>query len=159
MTLELQDTDNPIGPLKTSVVVVTKDRPTMLANLLRSLTKQTVMPDEVLVVDNNSTQSYALVFADFKDKLPLRTVVEMKPGIPAARNRGIHEATGDIILFTDDDCEADREWVQRMSLPFYRNPYIGAVGGEILSETKAGTLVEEFCVAETLMRMGREDGA
>lgn len=143
--------------LKTSVVVVTKDRPENLRNLLQSLVQQTLMPDEVLVVDNNSSKNYGPVFQEFQDRLPIKTVVETIPGIPAARNRGIRESCGDIIIFTDDDCIADTRWVEEMAKPFYKNPYIGIVGGEILSEEKAGGLVEEFCISETLMRMGRRE--
>ena len=143
--------------LTASVVIVSKDRPEMLANLLRSLSDQSLVPNEVVVVDNNSTKSYAEVFKQFSTSLPLRTVVETTPGIPAARNRGIKEAKFDIILFTDDDCQVDRDWVKNMVEPFYRNPYIGVVGGEILSVNSHGTLVEEFCVEETLMRVGRDE--
>ena len=143
--------------LKTSVVVVTKDRPENLRNILQSLVQQTLMPDEVLVVDNNSSKNYDSIFQEFQDRLPLKTVVEIIPGIPAARNKGIYESCGDIILFTDDDCVADRHWVEEMVKPFYKNPYIGIVGGEILSEEMAGSLVEQFCISETLMRMGRRE--
>ena len=148
-----------IARLTSSVVIITKDRPENLRKLLRSLVKQSLKPDEVLVVDNNSNLSYHAVFSEFQSELPLRIFVEMTPGIPAARNRGIHEARGEIILFTDDDCEADPFWVENMVKPFYQNPYIGVVGGEILSVKKIGNLVEEFCVSETLMRIGRlEEG-
>ena len=142
--------------LTTSVVVVTKDRPQMIRSLLRSLTTQSLMPDEVILVDNNSSLSYETVIEEFRSVLPLRVVVEMTHGIPAARNRGIHEATGDIVLFTDDDCQADPSWIENIAKPFYLNPHIGTVGGEILSVPRSGSLVEEFCIAETLMRMGRE---
>lgn len=141
--------------LKSSVVIVTKDRPENLRTLLSSLVSQSLMPDEVIIVNNNSTVSYESVFSEYTDLLPLKIVLEQTPGIPAARNRGIKETSGDIILFTDDDCQADHLWVENMMKPFYQNPYIGAVGGEILSEKKAGSLVEEFCVSETLMRMER----
>jgi glycosyltransferase involved in cell wall biosynthesis len=144
--------------LRASVVVVTKNRPGMLAGLLASLAMQSLAPDEVVVVDNDSTLSYDAVFQEYRGRLPLRTVVERVPGIPAARNRGIAEATGDVILFTDDDCRVEPDWVERMVRPFYLNPHIGIVGGEILSESRVGGLVEEFCVEETLMRMGRPDG-
>ncbi|MGE5445438.1 MAG: glycosyltransferase family A protein [Ignavibacteriales bacterium] len=143
--------------LTVSLVIITKDRPGNLRNLLQSLVGQTLKPNEVLVIDNNSSKSYETVFNEFKSVLPLQTVVETTPGIPAARNRGIREASGDIILFTDDDCEADPFWVENMVKPFYQNPYIGVVGGEILSAKKTGSLVEEFCISETLMRMGRQD--
>ncbi|MEJ2614828.1 MAG: glycosyltransferase family A protein [Ignavibacteriaceae bacterium] len=145
--------DNPI--LKTSVIIVTKDRPEYLRHLLKSLTKQSLKPDEVIIIDNNSSKSYETVFDEFKNSLPLRTFVETNPGIPAARNRGLQEAKGDIILFTDDDCEADTQWIENLTKPFYKNPYIGMVGGEILSVKKSGGFVEEFCVSETLMQMGR----
>lgn len=143
--------------LTVSLVIITKDRPGNLRNLLQSLVGQTLKPNEVLVIDNNSSKSYETVFNEFRSVLPLQTVVETTPGIPAARNRGIREASGDIILFTDDDCEADPFWVENMVKPFYQNPYIGVVGGEILSAKKTGSLVEEFCISETLMRMGRQD--
>jgi glycosyltransferase involved in cell wall biosynthesis len=143
------------GRLKTSVIIVTKDRPENLMVLLESLIKQSLKPDEVIVIDNNSTKNYELIFIKFSNCLPLRTFVETEPGIPSARNRGIQEAIGDIILFTDDDCEADPFWVENMVKPFYQNPYIGAVGGEIFSVKRTGSLVEEFCVSETLMQMGR----
>ena len=139
----------------TSVVVVTKDRPENLRALLQSLERQTQTPDEVLVVDNNSSLSYAHVFTEFQTRLPLTTIIEKRPGIPAARNLGIQEAKGDIILFTDDDCIAHERWLEELVKPFYKNPYIGIVGGEILSEKKAGSLVEEFCISETLMQIGR----
>ena len=146
-----------MGRLRTSVVIVTKDRPESLRALLRSLVRQSLKPDEVLVVDNNSKKSYESIFEEFRNLLPLKTFVETTPGIPAARNRGIQESSGDIILFTDDDCEAGNTWVENLVKPFYQNPYIGAVGGEIFSVEKNGSLVEEFCISETLMRMGRQE--
>jgi glycosyltransferase involved in cell wall biosynthesis len=148
---------NRLTNLKISVVVVTKNRPENLRNLLHSLVRQSSIPDEVVVVDNNSIKNYESVFQEFQDHLPLKTVVEPTPGIPAARNRGIYESCGDIIIFTDDDCVADTRWIEEIVKPFYKNPYIGIVGGEIFSEKKAGSLVEEFCISETLMRMGRQE--
>lgn len=152
-------TTSPDSKLTASVVVVSKDRPELLANLLESLTRQSLMPDEVLIVDNNSTKSYTPLFEKYRTRLPLRMVIETVPGIPAARNRGIREAVGELILFTDDDCQADPNWVRNMVKPFYQNPHIGIVGGEILSEEKAGTAIEEFCVGESLMRIGKKGEA
>jgi glycosyltransferase involved in cell wall biosynthesis len=141
-----------------SVVGVTKDRPRELARLLASLARQTVRAGEVIVVDNGSGPEVAAAAAAFRDALPLRMVAEPARGIPAARNRGIREARGDLVLFIDDDCEADPDWVERLVRPFARDPHIGAVGGEILSGDPGRGLVEAFCADETLLRMGR-DGA
>ena len=146
-----------LDALSASIVVVTRNRPDDLARLLESLTLQTRVPDEVLIIDNGSTVSYEPVFARFCDRLPLRCLVEPTPGIPAARNRGFQEARGDLVVFTDDDCEAMPDWLENMTRPFATNPHIGAVGGEILSVMTGDSLVEEFCASEGLMAVGRRE--
>ena len=66
--------------LTTSVVVVTKDRPEMIRGLLRSLARLSSRPDEILIVDNGSSRSYADVFEEFRSVLPLKVVVETPGG-------------------------------------------------------------------------------
>jgi len=134
--------------LTTSVVVVTKDRPRELDGLLESLARQSLPPDEVVVVDNHSTLSYSEVLRKYRDRLPLKTVVEHTPGIAAARNRGVRESSGEIILFTDDDCVVDPHWVDNLVRPFYRDPHIGAVGGEIAWLNSTSTLIQEHYRAD-----------
>ena len=134
--------------LTTSIVVVTKDRPHLIGDLFEALSMQTLAPDEVVVVDNNSRSSYAEVFDAYRSRLPLRTFVEMTPGIPAARNRGIQEARNEIILFTDDDCVPQPRWLEKMLEPFYRDPHIGAVGGQTTYYGATGTLVERYYRAD-----------
>jgi glucosyl-dolichyl phosphate glucuronosyltransferase len=134
--------------LTTSVVVVTKDRPHLIGELFEALTAQTLAPDEVVVVDNNSRASYADVFESYRTRLPLRTFVELTPGIPAARNRGIQEARNEIVLFIDDDCVPQLCWLEKMVEPFYRDPHIGAVGGRTTYYGSTGTLVERYYQAD-----------
>jgi GT2 family glycosyltransferase len=78
------------------VVVCTRDRPAALVACLRSLADEPA--DEVLVVDNGTTS--AAVPAG------VRVVVEPEVGLSAARNRGLATATGDVVLFLDDDVTA-----------------------------------------------------
>ena len=125
-------------------MIVTRNRPEHLRNALEALTRQTLPPDEVLIVDNASTISYAEVFDQFRGRLPLRVVVEPTPGVSWARNRGMQESVGEIILFTDDDCEPEEEWVEELTLPFYRDPNIGAVGGETINVQHPGGVIEKF---------------
>ncbi len=138
----------PPSRLTTSVVIVTRNRPGPLARALEALTRQTLVPDEVVVVDNNSTVSYAKVFERFAAHLPLKTAIEPQAGIPFARNRGLREASGDIVLFTDDDCEPEPQWVEEMVRPFYRDPHIGAVGGPLINVGDPHSLIERFYSAE-----------
>jgi glycosyltransferase involved in cell wall biosynthesis len=134
--------------LTTSVVVVTKDRPHLIGELLEALAAQTLAPDEIVIVDNNSRLSYTDVFDAYRTRLPLRIFVEMTPGIPAARNRGIQEARNEIILFIDDDCVPQPRWLEKMVEPFYRDPHIGAVGGRTTYFGATGTLVERYYRAD-----------
>lgn len=76
------------------------------------MTKQSVKPFEVVVVDNASSDETKDVALSHGNKLPIKYVYEKQVGIPYARNRAIKEAKGDILAFIDDDCEAFSDWVE-----------------------------------------------
>ena len=83
-----------------TVVIPTRDRWDVLTRTLAGLRAQELggVEAEVVVVDNGSrTPAPELPGAD-------RVVVERTPGAAAARNRGIAEARGRIVLFVGDDC-------------------------------------------------------
>jgi len=140
--------------LNISVVIVTLNRAMMLEELFVSLTRQTRVPDEVVVVDNGSTDNTREIAENFKSRLNIKYVLEKRKGIPIARNTGVQNSTGEIIVFTDDDCVADREWLHYLELPFLRDTSIGMVGGEILAQRSKGTITEDYCIADALMRVG-----
>jgi len=134
--------------LTVSVVIVTKDRPHLIGDLFESLCSQTLQPEEVVVVDNNSSASYAEVFDAYRDRLPLRIFVEKTPGIPSARNRAILEARYEILAFADDDCVPEPRWLENLVEPFYRDPHIGAVGGPTTYYASSDTFVERYYRAD-----------
>ncbi len=91
-----------------SILVCTYKRPTLLGELLQSLSGELAVPRspvvEIVVVDNDEAMSAKAVAERWKDEgLPLRYVVERTPGISAARNRAVASARGDLLLFLDDD--------------------------------------------------------
>jgi len=130
--------------LSISVVVVTLNRAESLQEALRSLIRQERQPDEVIVVDNGSTDNTKEVVLNFKDKLNIKYVYEVQSGIPYARNAGIRNATKDIIAFIDDDCVADRNWLKYLEIPFIKDPHIGVVGGEVSYLKAEQSIVDEF---------------
>ena len=65
---------------------------------------------EVIVVDNGSTPALAVPSAY---SFPLQFVVETTAGSYAARNKGIELASGDVLAFTDADCEPVPQWISR----------------------------------------------
>jgi GT2 family glycosyltransferase len=90
-----------------SLVVCTRDRADALAEMLGSIALGHPGPeDELVVVDNGSTDGTAGVIEEFATDSPLRVVrvFEAEAGLARARNRGLAAASRDILAFTDDDC-------------------------------------------------------
>src|SRR5213594_2674164 len=100
---------------KISVVIPTKNRSALLAETIERVESQTVPKDhyEVVIIDNNSTddtravlEQKARIYSNFKFDF------QKKPGAAATRNAGIRLATSDLILFIDDDVQAEPELVE-----------------------------------------------
>ena len=108
-----------------SVVIPVKDDADLLRRCLRALASQTVLADEIIVVDNASTDASAQVAVDAG-----ATVVRCEtPGIPAASSCGYDHATGQIILRLDADCIPSTTWIQSMQRAFLTDPHTDAFTG------------------------------
>jgi hypothetical protein len=130
--------------LTISVAIVTRNRAALLSKALQSLVEQERPPDQVVVVDNASTDETDSVARSFEDRLNIRLVREEQVGIPIARNTSLQHSTGDIVALLDDDCIADRRWLAEIELPFLRDPHIAAVGGRIRPVEGKRELVARF---------------
>jgi GT2 family glycosyltransferase len=88
-----------------SVVVPTYNRLDRLQRVLAGLERQTVEPDgfEVIVVSDGSADGTNDYLLGVKTPLHLQPLIQENQGVAAARNHGIDRATGEIILFIDDD--------------------------------------------------------
>ena len=115
--------------LSVSVAIVTRNRASDLQRALASLTKLTRTPEEIIIVDNGSTDDTESVVRGFEGLLPLRYDFLEEPGIPGARNRAVELATGEIIAFTDDDAACTPEWLESVERSFLRADNVGLVGG------------------------------
>lgn len=93
-----------------SVVIPVKDDAGRLERCLEALWTQTVRPDEIVVVDNGSTDLTAQV----AEWWAVRCVREARPGIPAAASAGYDAATGDLIARLDADSVPGPDWVERI---------------------------------------------
>jgi GT2 family glycosyltransferase len=82
------------------------------------------------VVDDGSTQPLDGVIAPFAGHLHVRVVRQVQQGPAAARNRGIAEARGRIVAFTDDDCRPAPEWLSALAACF-QPPGERLVGGQV----------------------------
>jgi glycosyltransferase involved in cell wall biosynthesis len=87
----------------------------------------------VLVVDNASTDATPDVLAKLvaENGDGVRTVVESQLGLSVARNRGLAEARGAVVVYLDDDAIPRPGWLAALLAP-YRDPRVVAVGGRIV---------------------------
>lgn len=131
-----------------TVIVCTRDRPTQLASCLAAVVTQDYPAFEVIVVDNAPvTDEVARVVDDRAWPVPVRRVVEPRPGLSWARNTGLRAATGRIIAYLDDDERPDRHWLAELARGFTLAPGVAGVSGTVLPaalDTPAQCLFEQF---------------
>jgi len=91
--------------MRASVIIPTYDRPRRLASALECLAAQSCAPDEVIVCDDGSALPLEGVLDRFSGVLLLKYARQEDRGFRAgaARNMGIRLATGDVLIFIDDD--------------------------------------------------------
>jgi glycosyltransferase involved in cell wall biosynthesis len=124
------------GTVAVSVIVCTYNRCEKLARSLDAIAAAAIeseMPVELIVVDNNSHDATEAVVDAFArvSPIPVRRVAEPRQGLSYARNRGIVEARGEIIAFTDDDCIVDPDWIAAVAKEFEAAPEVMIVGGRV----------------------------
>lgn len=135
-----------VGP-QVSIVLATYDRPERLLRTLRTLAAQTYPAFEVLVVDNCPDRPGAAMAVETINDRRFRHLVEPRPGTSHARNTGLKAASTDIVAFTDDDVDADPDWLGNLVVPFYEDPATACVTGLILPQrldTPAELTFEKF---------------
>ena len=97
--------------MRVTVAICTRNRAGSLEKTLDSLAAMTVPVDtswDLLVVDNGSVDRTSEVIDSFSESLPARTVVEPVTGLSRARNAAVAAATGEYIVWTDDDVSVHR---------------------------------------------------
>lgn len=121
--------------MKISVAICTWNRARLLDQTLESLSLMEVPPGldwELIVVDNNSSEpAVPIVLSGWKNNLPLVTAIEKQQGHSAARNRAVELATGDYIIWTDNDVKVAPNWLAAYANAFRQNPETAFFGGEI----------------------------
>jgi GT2 family glycosyltransferase len=101
---------------RATVIVPTRDRPASLARCLDALDRQEGIPDlDVVVVDDGSLDAAGPADAVGRSRRARLVRLDRPQGPAAARNRGTRETTAGVLLFTDDDCEADPRWAAELT--------------------------------------------
>lgn len=126
-----------------SVIICTYNRDKYIYNVLKSLAQGTLSCSEyeIVLVDNNCTdrtrEEVERFCADFPD-VTLRYFVETRQGLSNARNRGITESKGDILVYVDDDATVNDGYLSCYRDWFAAHPEIDAAGGPIIPHYETG---------------------
>lgn len=149
-----------------SVIVCTYNRADLLGQCLDTLSNQTLSVNsyEVLIIDNNSTDRTKEVSQQFiKKHNNFKYFLETRLGLSYARNKGLEEAQGEYIAYTDDDCKVPGQWLSIAkeiieqvkpavfggpSLAFYMSPkprwFLDRFGSHSLYGQEARSLEKEY---------------
>jgi glycosyltransferase involved in cell wall biosynthesis len=117
-----------------SVIVATKDRHHDLINLVRSLTEQSHLPNELVLVDSSETT----IVSYTSDSFNVKYIHTNRKGAAVQRNIGIvnAESKADIMLFLDDDMLLDRDYLHVVVKAFQEDTQgiIGGMNGFLLQD-------------------------
>ncbi len=124
-----------------SVVVCTRNGGATLADCLSALQRQRRVSYEVIVIDDGSTDDVPQIAARHPS---VRYERQEHAGLSAARNLGLHFAKGEVVVYTDDDCRPDEDWLWRLAKAM-QDPKWVAAGGPNLPPPPRSEV--ERCVA------------
>ena len=115
----------------TSVISTVRNEEGSIRRLLDSLSAQSRLPDEVVIVDGGSTDSTVDILRGYAESCPypLRVVVHEGANRSQGRNIAIRAATGVIIASTDAGVRLSTDWLQSLVQPFEDNEEIQVVAG------------------------------
>jgi GT2 family glycosyltransferase len=131
--------------LAVSVLIPTKNRPEDLALALRSVLAQTVLPRQIVIVDQSADERGRVALdREMREadggarEISLVYVHEPQlAGTAAARNRLVELGEADILLFVDDDAELEREFIDELLAVYERRPEADGVSGIITNYSVA----------------------
>ncbi len=130
-----------------SVIVPAYNGEKYLARALESILAQDYRPIEIVVVDDGSTDNTASIARSYRE---VRYVYQAHQGLPAARNTGLANCTGELISFLDADDYWPSYKLQIQSSYLAGQPELGCVIGKLLNFLQDG-MTRPNWISEPLM--------
>jgi glycosyltransferase involved in cell wall biosynthesis len=119
-----------------SVIATVRNEAQAVRRLLDSLAAQTLLPDEVIIVDGGSTDGTVEVLEEYATggTLPLKVLVRPGTNISQGRNAAIAMTTGEIIAGTDAGVRLSPNWLEELIKPFEKERELYVVSGFFLPD-------------------------
>ena len=134
--------------MQVSVIIGSYRPGKCLYRCIKSLAKQTRLPDEIIIgIDSiQEEQNFSAV-----PEIPYRFVASGKTGVSAARNTACEQAAGDILAFIDDDATAEPDWIEKIHRVF-NDPTVSCVGGPVIPVFERGSIPEQWYMDHRVYR-------
>jgi GT2 family glycosyltransferase len=117
-----------------TILIATYNRAAMLSETLEALTHvdRAGVDCNIVIIDNNSTDTTAEVVKEYRAKLPVSYLRETRPGKNCALNKALRECElKDIVVFTDDDVTPTQNWLQEIASSAKKRPEVAVFGGKV----------------------------
>jgi GT2 family glycosyltransferase len=115
-----------------TVVVSTRDRPSVVANAIHTILQNDHPDFEIVVVDQSDDDLTQASLDELLTDPRVRYLRSTSRGRSAGQNAGFREARGALVLLTDDDCTVPTDWLQQCEAAFALDKRIGVVFGNVL---------------------------
>jgi cellulose synthase/poly-beta-1,6-N-acetylglucosamine synthase-like glycosyltransferase len=129
-----------------SIIVPGKNEGKHIYKLVSSLKEQTYKNYELIIVDDGSDDNTEQICRSLKKNNLIDVFIrnEVRGGKASGANTALRVAKGDFVVHLDADSSLDRDAIEQIIIPFYEDPDVGAVGGNVMvrnyTETLATTL-------------------
>ena len=119
-----------------SIIVCTRDRPEQLlrcvASIIAAMQRAPACPAEIVVVENKSAPALQLRADDVVGhQRNVRFISLAEGGLAKARNAGMLAATGQFLVFTDDDCTMEPDYILDLASHIAGSPRNVVLGGRV----------------------------
>lgn len=144
-----------------TVVVPTYNRPDDLEVCIRSILNQTILPHELIIVDDGDLGEPPLWAECREARIQTVYYKKDKPGLTRSKNKAAQLATGDLLFFFDDDVELFPEYIEKTLEVFrdYGGEDLGGVGGWV-ANTRRQSMVQHLlsCLEIPFLVSGFQEG-
>ena len=121
----------PVTPV--SAIICTRNRGDKISAAVSSVLRSEYPSFDLTIIDQSTddlTREAVEKLAASDDRL--RYVHSTEPGLSRAYNNGVRRATGDILVFTDDDCLVEPDWISRIVAAFEEEPDADLLYGRVV---------------------------